>query len=200
VALDYNEWTNFYNTGLSGDGNTYTGSNGKPQLQVYPDPGNAPGQFGLLSIGPPATDTPTFSTWIDNGPSSSDIQYLLNNKLAPVSLTSPESWSGGPGMKSTLQSDFASRIGQPALIPLFMPVSTNPYQAASGNGSNATYSIVGFAPVTISEADGRGSNMNISVQPMAANDSTAVWTWAPAGTTQGTYIAGVSSTSAKLSY
>ena len=200
VALDYNEWVNFYNTGKSPDGSTYYGSNSKAQLQVYPDPGNAPGQFGLLDIGAPANDTPAFSSWIDNGPTSSDIQYLLNNSLLPVSLSSPESWKGGPGMKSELQSDFASVIGRPSIIPLFKPVSTSPYQAASGNGSNTTYSIVGFASVTISEADGRGSNMNISVQSASpSTDSTAVWTWAPAGTTQ-TYTAGISSVSAKLSY
>jgi hypothetical protein len=200
VALDYNEWMNFYNTGQSGDGSTYYGSNSKPQLQVYPDPGNAPGQFGLLDIGPPANDVPAFRTWIDNAPASSDIQYLLDNTLLPVSLSAPAQWKGGPGMKSTLQTDFASQIGKPNLIPLFKPVSTNPYQAATGNGSNTYYSIVGFAMVSISQADGHGSNMNISVQPMTVNDPTAVWTWAPAGTSQATYTAGISSISAKLTH
>ena len=145
-----------------------------------------------------------FRTWIDSGPAPSDIQYLLDNTLLPVSLSAPAQWKGGPGMKSTLQTDFASQLGKPNLIPLFKPVSTNPYQAATGNGSNTYYSIVGFAMVSISQADGRGSNMNISVQPMTVNDPTAVLQWLPATTTSGspsTYQAGISSgVSAKLTY
>jgi hypothetical protein len=48
---------------------------------------------------------------------------------------------------------------------------------STGNG----YPIVGFAGVTVSEATGRGANMNISVQPMVVNDPTAVG-GIPAGT------------------
>src|SRR5262249_20885523 len=48
VALDVNVWKQFYQTGLSPDGLLHLGTNGLPQLQVYPNPGNAPGNFGLL--------------------------------------------------------------------------------------------------------------------------------------------------------
>jgi hypothetical protein len=74
-------------------------------------------------------------------------------------------------------------MGKPNLLPLFMPasapsgmqaLSVGPYQAASGNGQNATYAIVGFVGVTISQADGSGNNMDISVQPYAVVDPTAV--------------------------
>lgn len=195
VALDMNVWANFakgnftssWLTGTS-NGQTYnqvtTGPNGLPQLKVYAlppyDPGasgsNTPGNFGLLDLGPPATNSPAFRAWIDNGPTPNDINYLLTNNLLPVSPSAPQSWTVGTGLKSTLLSNFQSVIGVPNLIPLFSPSSPLPsYTAASGTGSNATYSIVGFVGVAVSEADGTGSNgMTISLQPMAIVDPTAV--------------------------
>jgi Flp pilus assembly protein TadG len=185
VALDENHWNQFVKNGTSPDGNVYNGSNGAAELQVYPSPGNAPGNFGLLDIGPPANNIPAFRTWIDNGPSSSDLSFLTNNGLLPATPSSPAPWKGGPGLKSTLVTNFASIMGLPRLMPIFQPISTNPYQAASGNGSNTYYNIVGFVGVTITQATGNGSNMNISVQASAVLDPTAVYdvtTVAPAGT------------------
>ena len=184
LALDVNVWTNFYATGASSDGTVHVGSNGSPQLQVYPSPGNAPGNFGLLDAGKPSSATPSFANWIQNGPSPADMQYLNSNNLVPVSPSSPQAWDGGPGMKSTLESDFSGVEGQSRLLPVFQPVSTSPYQAAAGSGSNATYNIVGFVGVTISHASGSGVNMNISVQPVATLDGTAIYdptTIVPAG-------------------
>jgi hypothetical protein len=185
VALDESHWSQYIQNGKSPDGNTYKDGNGVPELQVYPSPGNAPGNFGLLCIGTPSNSTPAFSSWIDSGPSSSDLDYLDANNLLPATTSSPKQWDGGPGMKSALLSDFQSIIGQPRLMPIFAPVSQSPYQAASGNGSNTYYSIVGFVGVQIVSATGHGSNMNISVQPCAVLDPTAVYdstTTVPAGT------------------
>ncbi len=190
VALDVNVWKTFYATGLSPDGNTYTGPNGNPQLQVYPFATSTPGSFGLLDVGPPANNTPAFRTWIDDGETPNDISYLVKNNLVPVSPSGPQSWKCGPGLKSTLLSDFQSEAGKPNLIPLFTPASTLPsYQAASGNGQGATYAIVGFAGVTVSSATGSGDNMNISIQPMAVVDPTAVISNpSPARPTQTTFF------------
>ena len=209
VALDYKVWDTFYATGQSGDGTVHSNAgNGNPELMVYPSPGNAPGNFGLLDVGPPQNNVPAFRTWIDNGETPNDINYLLTNGLLPVSMQSPQSWKGGPGLKSTLLSDFQSQMGKPNLIPLFKAVSYSPYQAASGNGQNATYAIVGFVGVKISDASGHGNNMNISVQPMAVVDPTAVLQAAkPAGTqtspltpTTLTNTSLTTFTSAKLTY
>jgi hypothetical protein len=175
VTMDVTAWTNFYATGQSPDGVVHLGANGLPQLQIYPSPGNAPGNFGLLSVGSPSSNDPTYSSWIDNGPASSDLQYLDSHNLVPASNSSPTVWSAGPGLKSSLQSDFASVMGQGRLIPVFQPVSQSPYQAANGNGNNTTYNIVGFVGVTISQADGSGNNMTISVQPSVTIDPTATY-------------------------
>ncbi len=186
VTLDVNEWNQFLATGKSPDGNVYSAANGAPQIQVYPSPGNAPGNFGLVCPGSPSNSASQYSSWVSNGPTSADLQYLQNNGLVPVSSSAPQSWKGSPGLKSSLSSDFAGAMGQPRLLPVFQPVSTSPYQAASGNGSNASYQIVGFVGVTITQASGNGNNMNISIQPTAVADPTAIYdptTIAPLGTT-----------------
>lgn len=190
VALDQQAWQSFYQTGLSPDGLKYTASDGYPQLQVYPSPSNAPGNFGLLDVGPPANDAPAFRSWISSGETPNDISYLLEpaRNMLPISIGSPKNWKAGPGLKSTLLSNFQADIGQPNLIPLFVPVSRSPYVAASGSGQNATYAIVGFVGVTLSEASGNGSHMNISIQPMAVIDPTAViLNPTPAGTSKSSF-------------
>jgi Flp pilus assembly protein TadG len=196
VTMDVNAWNTFMATGQSPDGTIHAGPNGAPQIQVYPSPGNAPGNFGLICVGTPSNSTPAFSSWIDSGPSPSDLEYLNSNGLVPVSASSPQQWKGGPGLKSALSSDFASVVGQPHMIPVFQPVSTSPYQAASGNGSNTYYNIVNLVGVTITQATGNGSNMNISVQPCSTLDPTAMYSTSsivPAltGTQPGTLFTGV---------
>jgi hypothetical protein len=95
-------------------------------------------------------------------------------------------------LTSTLLPNFYGEMFVPNLIPLFIPASgpagmqaqsAGSYVAASGTGSSATYAIVGFAGVAISQADGSGGNMNISIQPTALVDPTAyIGTPKPAGT------------------
>jgi Flp pilus assembly protein TadG len=178
VALDVTNWNTFLATGVSPDGTTHLGPNGQPQLQVYPSPSGSSGNFGLLSTGAAASSTPSFRSWIDNGETPSDMQYLESNNLMPVSPSSPKAWSDGPGMKSTLVSNFAGIMGQPRLIPVFQPVSTSPYQ---GENNNGTYNIIGFVAITITEATGHGSNMNISVQAATVTDPTLIYSTVPAG-------------------
>jgi len=176
VALDVNVWNAFYTTGLSPDGTIHQATNGSPQLQVYPTTTNTPGSFGLLDIGVPSNNAPAFRNWILNGQTPNDVAYLTdpNNNLLPVSTASPKNWKCGPGLTSALLASFQAEMGVPNCIPLFQPVSVSPYQAASDTGQNATYAIVGFVGVTITHADGNGTNMNISIQPCSVVDPTAV--------------------------
>ena len=175
VAFDINVWNQFFTTGKSADGVVHTDATGSPQIQVYPSPQQAPGNFGLLCLGPDTNATPAYSNWILNGPSDSDLQSLLDRARFPVTEPAPKAWKGTPGLHNTLRSDFAAIIGQPRLLPLFKPASTSPYQAASGAGNNATYNIVGFVGVTVTSVTGNGNNLNITVQPCSVIDPTAVF-------------------------
>lgn len=183
IAIDYNLWTAFLNTGLSPDGtrhddytakrptgslpapnNVSTGPDQIPEFaEVYPND-LAPGNFGLLSIGPGANDTPTYRTWIANGSSPSDMAHFGPNGIQ-ASLTNPVRMKGGPGLKSTLVSDLQAIVGLQRIIPL--------YSTYDGTGSNTYYDIVGFAGVTIVKAEGSGSNIDIRVQPISVVDRTA---------------------------
>jgi Flp pilus assembly protein TadG len=188
VALDVNVWKNFANGNLNSpwlSGNTSTGPNSNAQLQIYPFGTNTPGSFGLLDIGVPSNDSPAFRNWINSGSTPNDISYLLSNNLLPVSPSAPQPWKCGPGLKSTLLSNFQGEMGVPNLLPIFYPVNPPPstpppigpgsnYVAASGNGQGATYAIIGFVGVTITQASGYGNNMNISIQPASIVDPTAV--------------------------
>jgi len=190
VALDYSVLDQFYKTGMSPDGTVHVNAtNGYPELKVYPSPGSAPGNFGLVDVGPPQNNVPAFRSWIDDGETPNDISYLITNNLLPVSMASPKNWKAGPGLKSTLLTNFQDELNAPNMIPVFLaaqyPTAANGYTylAASGNGQNATYAIVGFVGVAISDASGSGQNMNISIQPAAIVDPTAVLQAAmPAGT------------------
>jgi Flp pilus assembly protein TadG len=195
-------------------------ANGRPQLMVYPyyttpKGNNSSGSFGLVDVGPPQNNAPAFKNWIMTGETPNDVQYLLDNNLIPVSMDTsngdpgPKDWKVGPGLKGTLITDFQSIIGQEAAIPLFKPVTGwdsnangQTYQAAGGgNGQAATYQIVGFAAVTVSEAIGNGNtNMTIYLQPTGLIDPTdIILNPQPAGT--GTTVFGTPQTtfiSAKL--
>jgi hypothetical protein len=189
VALDYKIWDNFYKTNQSPDGLIHLNpSNNTPQLQVYPYPGNAPGSFGLVDTGPPAQNIPAFKNWIDNGQTPNDISYLLSHNMLPVSMNAPQQWKVGPGFKDSMQSDFASQQGLPNLIPLFKAVHypdlLDPtYTAALNQGQGATYAIVGFIGVTVSQVSANGLPLVVDIQPMAVVDPNAViQTLSPAGT------------------
>jgi Flp pilus assembly protein TadG len=186
ITVNVDTWKTLVTTGQSPDGtihddytavlptsttqapnNVTTGGDGIPELTgVYPD-NTTPGNFGLLDIGPPANDSPTFENWILNGPSPSDMAYFGSNGLQ-ATAASPATLKGGPGWKSVLQTDLQAIIGQPRIIPL--------YSSYTGQGSNTYYTIVGFAGVTIVNATGRGSNEVITFQPMIAVDTTATTT------------------------
>jgi hypothetical protein len=110
--------------------------------------------------------------------------YLTTQGQVPVSPTDPKSWTGGPGLENTLGLNFAGIIGRQRLVPLFTPVSASPYQAAGDQGSGAYYRLVGFGGATVSDTDGNGINMRISIQPCAVLDPTAIYqtsSVAPAG-------------------
>lgn len=182
IAVDVTYWNNFLASGTSPDGTKSDGFKVVPPSSTSPAPGivtaagdgtpefnnlypdkTSPGNFGLVSIGPPATDSPTYSSWITNGPSQSDLTYFGPNGLQ-ATASAPTTISGGTGLKSTLVSDLAAIIGQPRIVPLF--------SSYSNVGSNTQYTISGFAGVTIVSAINRGSNITIVVQPTVVVDPT----------------------------
>ena len=175
VTFDVQDWVRFVETQYSPNGKIVTDSSGEAIIDVYPSPTDTPGNFGLLCIGPDASDANTYRQWILEGPSAEDLAYLEANDRFPVSVAEPKLWFGSPGLKSSLAPAFEAIIGQPRLMPLFEPVSRNPYVAAAGVGSDSRYSIVGFAGVEVTKVVGRGQKLSIYVRPSSVIDPSAVF-------------------------
>jgi Flp pilus assembly protein TadG len=206
IALDVNAWTALINNTTMPSGytrqdsftyatptsavaapkNVTSGADGIPELQgIYPN-SNAPGNFGLIDIGPDANDAPTFWDWITNGASADDMTYLAANhngvagsKDFQATPYYPATLKAGPGLKASDESYLQAIIGQSRIMPLFSGVQ--------GNGQNATYTIIGFAPITLVDADLSGNNKHITVQPVPVVDPTAVNGSATGSTTQFIY-------------
>jgi hypothetical protein len=186
VTYDVNHWANFVATGQSPDGTTMTDANGVPELQIYPST-KFPGNFGQLSLNDSHVGNSTEVGWVNNGVPSSDIQDLATNNLIPLSNHNPSqfNWQGDTGMKASLIMAINAEVGNTYLIPLYTPVNSSQanYQAASGNGANAFYSIVQFVGVQIMPSP--SNNGEVVVQPAAVVDPNAIFaagTVAPAGT------------------
>ena len=175
MALDINAWNTFIQTGVSSDGAVKSSANGAPQLQVYPSPNLAPGNFGMLSLDDSSNSSSAISGWISNGLTDTEITDLNNSNLMPLPQPNPNlwDWKGAPGFKS---SDLNSLpVGQTFLLPVFEPVVGMPgatYEAAigatyqstdksvggpdvgdGGVGQNAYYNILKFVGVQITQLD-----------------------------------------------
>jgi hypothetical protein len=205
MTLDINAWNTYIQTGLSSDGTTHAAANGAPQMQVYPSPNLAPGNFGMLSLDDSSNSSSAISGWISNGMSASDITALHNANLLPLQSPNPAlwDWKGAPGFKS---SDLNSLpVNQTFLLPVFEPVVGEPgstYEAAPGTvyqatdknvgpadvgdggvGQNAYYNLVKFVGVQITTVD---KSQDAYVQPAAMLVPAAMYdptTVVPAGTT-----------------
>jgi hypothetical protein len=192
IALDVNAWNALLNktampagystqdnwtvvrptSSVSWPSNVTPGGDNIPELVgIYPNK-NAPGNFGLIDIGPDNNGAPAFWNWITNGPSGDDLIYLAANRNGvsgsstfQASPANPATLKCGPGLKASDESYLTGIFGEPRIMPIFSSVQ--------GNGQNATYTIVGFAGITLVEAQLTGNSKHITIQPLAALDDTA---------------------------
>src|SRR5205814_7703300 len=125
------------------------------------------GNFGLISLNSSGTaKTTDFTNWITNGASAADLASFGPNGLV-ATPSSPATLSGGTGVKGGLQTALAGCIGQPRELLVYN-------NCVSGNGSNATYEIVGFVGATVVAVDlGNPVSPSVSVQLMTVVDPSA---------------------------
>jgi Flp pilus assembly protein TadG len=178
VAVDAIRWTDFFQNGAN---------------SLYADPNSPPGQAwlqihsgglgtsmdGLLSVdGTKAPSQQSYdgsNGWIESGPSSADIAGL--HAVGDLPLDGGQSWSSGPGLKSSELQSFQALITAPPtlrLLPIF-----DMYSPGTTNGGNGTYEIIAFVPVYVVYAQGQGqTNMDIAVVPApgVVTDPTAIIT------------------------
>jgi hypothetical protein len=173
-ALDVNTWNAAVNgnTGLP-DLFSYNpitklvtlGSDGIREINLYPQKGIAPGNFGTVNIGTSNNSTATVIQQILNGIGSNDLagyggQLVLGN-------TGTITLSGNPGISAAFKDSLTAIIGQPRVIPIFSP-------PVIGNGTNSNFSIVGFGGIIITQVKLTGLVKQLTIQPEFVIDPTAV--------------------------
>jgi len=162
-TLDEDTWNNR----TSGDdlyhydpdsGQVTAGSDGIPEVDLYPHGTGPPGNRGTLDIGSPNNSTADICRQIRYGITAEDLSYIDGEiRFDPETVTL--SLNGDTGISAGVKDDLASVIGQPRVIPIFRTVS--------GPGNNATYTIVRFVGVRVMyvKLTGSLSQKKVLVQP-----------------------------------
>ncbi len=133
-----------------------SGSDGIREVNLYPQGTGSPGNRGTVDIGGANNSTADIARQIVYGISAADLTALgkpLNLNAGSMTL------NGDTGISAGVKDELASIIGQPRIIPIFSTVS--------GNGNNATYTIVKWVGVRILSVTLTGpmSKKAVMIQP-----------------------------------
>ena len=168
-ALDLDTWTKLIN-GNSTDNyrwNAQTkqienGSDGKVEVNLYPQGTGSPGNRGTVDIGGSNNSTNDIARQILHGISPQDLVDL--GKPLEFDASGHLGLNGDTGISAGVKDELASIMGQPRVIPVFDTVS--------GNGNNANYTIVKWQGIRIMAVKLTGSmsqkHVTIQVAPVLA--------------------------------
>jgi Flp pilus assembly protein TadG len=161
TTTDQYTWDPTTNTVQSGPDGIY-------ESKLYPVVSGLPGNWGTVQIGVTDNSTSTLSAQIQYGITPAQLATFpggviqLDPTLTPPSIT----FTGNPGISAGIKSALDAIIGKPVSIPI--------YDQSGGNGSNAWYRVVAFAPVRIMSVDFQGNPKYVIVQPALVTDPTAI--------------------------
>ncbi len=141
-----------------------TGSDGKPEVNLYPQGTGSPGNRGTVDIGGANNSTADLARQIVDGISEADLNEL--GKPLVFDDEGQLTLNGDTGISAGVKDELASIIGQTRVIPIFSSVT--------GNGNNAKYRIVKWAGVRILDVKLTGpmSKKMVMVQPMRRSAET----------------------------
>lgn len=145
-ALDESTW-DALQSGCGSDNYRYdaslqkvvTGSDGKREMNLYPQGTGSPGNRGTVDIGSSNNSTADIARQIVYGVSSADLAAL--GKPLQLDSYGTMTLNGDTGISAGVKDELASIIGQTRVIPIFRSVC--------GNGNNAQYTIVKWAGIRI---------------------------------------------------
>ncbi len=154
---------------LAGDGDDHwkwdpaseavvSGADGASEVNLYPQGTGSPGNRGTVDIGASNNSTADIARQITNGVSDGDLEHL-GGELVLDPETGMLYLNGDTGISAGVKDELASIIGEPKVLPVFRDVT--------GNGNNATYTIVDFVGVRILEVKltGSVSKKRVIIQP-----------------------------------
>ena len=134
------------------------GADGIREANMFPQDTGASGNSGTINIGGGNNGTSTLRRQIEAGLNEGDMNYY--NGTIQLDDSGQIDFTANPGLSAGMSGSLVQVIGQPRILPV--------YSTVTGNGSNATYTVVKFVGVTILEVDLTGSkkkSKRIIVQP-----------------------------------
>jgi hypothetical protein len=137
------------------------GSDDVPEVHLYAYD-NAPGNFGLLNIGPGSGSESDLAYQILHDIPSEHLEmtfgstdfHFLDDDGDPAAYPIP----GNPGFKAGLEDALQSRIGD--IVGIFL------HNAVQGNGSNTQYTVVSLRYVRVMAVNLGGNPKYVRVQPV----------------------------------
>lgn len=163
-ALDQETWNNAMAGGAGDDhsfdpisGTLTSGSDGLPEMNLYPQGTGAPGNRGTVDIGSSNNSTADLARQIVHGVSAQDFAAL--GKPLVFGPDGTLTLNGDTGISAGVKDELASIIGEPRIIPVFSTVI--------GPGNNATYTIVKFVGIRVLNVQltGSMSSKQVIIQP-----------------------------------
>jgi hypothetical protein len=166
IALDKDTW-NALKQGMMDDNWSWdpadktisSGSDGIPELNLYPQGIGLPGNRGTVDVGHAGNSTNDIKRQILDGISKDDLSHH-GGKLE-LDYNGELQLNGDTGISAGIKEQLNQIKGEPRIIPIF--------DYAAGNGNNANFTIVEFVGVRIMEVKltGKMSSKRLMVQPAA---------------------------------
>lgn len=163
-ALDENTWEDLKSSNTADDysfdpntGTISSGSDGLWEANLYPQGTGSPGNRGTVDIGGANNSTTDIKRQIVDGISEQDLIDL--GKPLILSSGGTMTLNGDTGISAGVKSQLSSIIGETRVIPIFSSVT--------GNGNNATYTIVKWVGVRLLYVKLTGSmkSKRVIIQP-----------------------------------
>lgn len=164
-AFDKDSWDHLEN-GCGDDkyyfdestGTVKAGSDGIPEGNLYPQGTGSPGNRGTVDIGDSNNSTADIARQIKQGISSDDLVKL--GKPLEICSDGTMTLNGDTGISAGVKDELASLIGKTRIVPIFSQVS--------GNGNNATYTVVKWVGIRVLDVKLTGSLSSKKVMIQAA--------------------------------
>lgn len=175
IALDEPSWLealagNTEDVFSYSGGRVASGADGVFETNLYPKGTGAPGNRGTVDIGGANNSTSDLSRQVLYGISAQDFIDL--GKPLMFDTNGELDLNGDTGISAGIKDELASLIGKTRVIPIFRRVT--------GNGNNATFTIVRFEGVRILDVKltGKGSQKRVIIQPakVVARGTKIDWT------------------------
>ena len=179
LALHEDAWNNLLSQGVTGGNDNYTynpdtgevsaGSDGLPELNLYPGSGTdqlPPGNFGTVDIGSSNNSTNDIARQILYGVNEADLAYF-GGKLE-LGQDGTLLLNGDTGLSAGIKDELTAIRGQPRTIPIF--------DAVGGPGNNAEFNVINFAGIRIMyvKLTGPMKRKQVIIQPAVVVDETFV--------------------------